>query len=280
MSEVTTGAVALSLIGAPVAVGAACVVAVGFAAKYCKTEYENMLKDIQQTDERLKWLNKQAYSSPIEVAKEAKRLQSIVFKNELFSQMTQGMDVGEKNTLATAIATEHSPLKSHIPKYLDDMSKNNTSIEEVVTKSSKDLAISNFNHVNNIIKDAAKAAGFSSNITVIKNAKNVNDIVFTDEKGRKFTAYTKINKDLNPSIALDLEGFECDSNGCSLKMDEIIKYLNNHGVPFKYKKLKHNQPRGILRRLINKKEDSKATHENLSEYLTGINTNNNVKNKQ
>ena len=70
MSEITTGAIALSLIGAPVAVGSACVVAAGYAAKYCKDKYEDMLKDIQNTDERLKWLNQLQYSSPLEIAKE------------------------------------------------------------------------------------------------------------------------------------------------------------------------------------------------------------------
>jgi len=282
MSEVTTGSVGLGLIvGAPVVIGAACVAAVGYAAMYCKDKYDDMLKEIQNTDDRLKWLNSQQHSSPLEIAREAKKLQEIVFRNELFSQMTTGMTVGEKNILATAIATENSPLKSYIPKYLDEMSTGNSSLSDVVGKSSKDLAIGNFNHVNSIIKDAAQATGFSSNIKVIKNSKNILDIVFTDKKGRKFTAYTKINKELNPSIALDLEGFECDTNGCSLKMDEIIKYLNEHGIPFKYKRLKHNQPSGILRKILNKKSKTKKTDKiDLSNYLSGDNSNNNLKNKQ
>jgi hypothetical protein len=282
MSEVTTGSVGLGLIvGAPVVIGAACVAAVGYAAMYCKGKYDDMLKEIQSTDDRLKWLNTQQYSSPLEIAREAKKLQEIVFRNELFSQMTTGMTIGEKNTLATAIATENSPLKSYIPKYLNEMSTGNTSLNDVVVKSSKDLAIGNFNHVNNIIKNAAQATGFSSNIQVIKNSKNILDIVFTDSEGRKFTAYTKINKELNPSIALDLEGFECDTNGCSLKMDEIIKYLNEHGIPFKYKRLKHNQPSGILRKILNKKSRTNKTDGgDLSNYLSGENSNNNLKNKQ
>jgi hypothetical protein len=280
MSEVTTGSVAISLIGAPIAVGAACVVAAGYAAKYCKDKYEDILKDIQDTDVRLKWLNTQEHSSPIELAQEAKKLQQIVFKNELFTQMTKGMKVGEKQTLATAIATENSPLKSYIPKYLDDMGANNSSLDEVMTKSTKDLAVGNFKHVNSIINDAAQATGFSSNTNVIRDSKNVFDIVFTDDQGRKFTAYTKLNKELNPSIALDLEGFECDSNGCSNKMDEIIKYLNENGVPFKYKRLRHNQPSGILRKILNKKkETAKVKNDDLSDYLTGTNSDNNNKQK-
>ena len=285
MSEVTTGSVGLGfIVGAPVAIGAAGIVAAVYAAKYCKVQYDNMLKDIQSTDDRLKWLNNQNYSSPLEIARDAKRLQEIVFRNELFTQMTKGMKIGEKNILATAIATENSPLKSYIPKYLDDMGNANMSLEKVVENSTKDLAVSNFNHVNSIIKDAAQATGFSANIKVIKDSKNIFDIVFTDNKGRKFTAYTKINKELNPSIALDLEGFGNDANACSLKMNEIIKYLNEHGIPFKHKRLKHNQPSGILRKLLNKKKSNnknKIKNSNdLSDYLTGSNKNNNLKNKQ
>ena len=282
MSEVTTGSVDLGLIvGAPIVIGTACVAAVDYAARYCKGKYDDVLKEIQSTDNRLKWLNSQQYSSPLEIAREAKKLQEIVFRNELFSQMTTGMTVGEKNTLATAIATENSTLKSYISKYLDEMSAGDISLSDVVVKSSKDLAVSNFNHVNSIIKDAAQATGFSSNLKVIKNSKNIFDIVFTDKEGRKFTAYTKINKDLNPSIALDLEGFEGDTNACSLKMDEIIKYLNEHGIPFKYKRLKHNQPSGILRKILNKKsKNQKTENKYLSDYLSGDNSNNNLKNRQ
>lgn len=279
MSEVTTGAVALSLIGAPVAVGAACVVAAGYAVKYCNEKYKDMLKDIQATDERLKWMNSQKFSSPAQLALEAKVLKEMVFKNELFSTMTTGMTVPQKEILATAIATENSPLKSFMPKHLTQMEVGKSLVKDAIKESTNDLAMHHFHKVADVVSDAAKATGFSSNIQVITKSKNVLDIVFTDTQDRKFTAYLKLDKELNPNLALDLEGFACDSDNCTLKMDEIIKYLNEHGVPFEYKKLKHNQPSGVLRKLIQKKKKTASTNEEVADYLTSTSNNFSTKNK-
>jgi hypothetical protein len=269
MSEVTTGAVGLSLIGAPVAVGVACANAVAYTAKYCNEKYKDMLKDIQATDERLKWLNSQTFSSPVQLAQEAKVLQEMVYKNPLFSTMTTGLTIPQKEILATTIAIENSPIKSFIPEHLSQMEVGKSTIDEVLKNSVQDLAIHNFNKVADVVSEAAKVTGFSANAQVITKSKNVLDIVFTDAENRKFTAFIKLNKELNPSLALDLEGFACDANACTLKMDEIIKYLNDHGIPFEYKKLKHNQPAGVLRKLIQKKNT--PVDKSVAEYLTSTN---------
>lgn len=269
MSEVTTGAVGLNLIGAPIAVGVACANAVAYTAKYCNEKYKDMLKDIQATDEKLKWLNAQQFSSPIQLATEAKRLQGMVINNPLFNTMSTGLTIPQKEVLAITIATENSPLKSFIPDYLSQMEVGKSSMEDVLQNSVKNLAMHNFNKVADIVAEAAKATGFNANAQVITKSKNVLDIVFTDAEDRKFTAFIKLNKELNPSLALDLEGFPCDAKACTLKMDEIIKYLNDQGIPFEYKKLKHNQPAGVLRKLLQKK--SITPDKSVSDYLTSTN---------
>ena len=279
MSEVTTGAVGLSLIGAPIAVGVACANAVAYTAKYCNEKYKDMLKDIQATDERLKWLNSQTFSSPVQLAQKATVLKQMVYNNPLFNTMTTGLTIPQKEVLATTIATENSPIKSFIPNYLSQMEIGKSSMEDALQNSVKDLAIHNFNKVADVVTEAAKVTGFSANTQVISKSKNVLDIVFTDAKNRKFTAFIKLNKELNPSLALDLEGFACDANACTIKMDEIIKYLNDHGIPFEYKKLKHNQPAGVLRKLLQKK--NKPADSPIADYLTSTNqdflTNNKIK---
>lgn len=269
MSEVTTGAVGLNLIGAPIAVGVACANAVAYTAKYCNEKYKDMLKDIQATDEKLKWLNAQQFSSPLQLADEAKRLQGMVINNPIFNTMTSGLSIPQKEIIATAIATENSPLKSFIPSYLSQMEIGKSSMEDAFKNSVQDLAINNFNKVADTVADAAKATGFNTNAEVITKSKNVLDIVFTDAENRKFTAFIKLNKELNPSLALDLEGFACDANACTVKMDEIIKYLNDHGIPFEYKKLKHNQPAGVLRKLLQKK--NAPADAAVADYLTSTN---------
>ena len=268
MSEVTTGSVAVSLIGAPIAVGAACIGAVGYAAKYCSEKCQDMLEDIQETDDRLKWLNQQQCSSPEQVAREVKKLQFMLMKNDQFERMTSGLSISEKNVLATAIVTENSPLKPHLPKYLKEMESGNAGLDEVLEKCKMDLAISNFNYLNEVLYDTANAMGFKAETKVIRQTNKLLDIVFSDEEGKKFTVYNRLNNDLNPSLALDLEGFGCNSNECSRKMDEIIAYLNEKGIPFQCKRLKHNQPAGILRKMITqKRKKKKNNNSSIDDYL-------------
>jgi hypothetical protein len=103
--------------------------------------------------------------------------------------------------------------------------------------------------------------------------------VFTDAHNRRFTAYCKLDKQMNPSLALDLEGFGCDTNECSVKMDEIVKYLQEHGVPFTFKRIRHNQPMGVLRNMLNTKSSDKEIKA-LSAYLQGGNNATTIQNKQ
>jgi hypothetical protein len=278
MSELTTGAIALSLIGTPAIIAGAALVGTVYAAKWLHGKYEELEKDIQETEQRLKWLDKQRLSSPLEVAKETKLLQGLVVKNPAFEKVASSLSVGEKNQLAMVIATKNSPIKNYIPKYLEEI-KTDMNMESVIFKSVDDLAISNLNFVSSVVSQAAKATGFNVNTNVIRKAKTVNDIIFTDGQGRNMTAFVKLNKELNPTLAIDLEGFNNNSNECTKKMDEIVKYLTEHGVPFQPKKLHHNNPMGILRKNFDKVSyktgstnkfatQKKQTDNEVADYLT------------
>lgn len=266
MSEITTGAVSLSAIGAPLTVGAACASAVNYAATFCKDKYENLLKEIENTDERLKWLNVQVITSPKQIEAEVKSLQKIVLSSNAFHRLTQGMDEAKKHSLSGVIATQHSPVSSYLVPFLYEETPGaitdfDTSLEQAV----KNLAFDNLKFVNGIVKDAAKATGFNNGSKVLRQNERLLDIVFEDGKNRRFTAYCKLDKELNPSLALDLESFACDNKECSVKMEEIVRYLQEHGVPFQYKRLKHNQPQGVLRNLLRKKEQPLNTE--IDSYL-------------
>lgn len=279
MSEITTGAVSLSLIGAPLAIGSACVGAAYFAGKYCVKQYEKMLTDIERSNERLKWLDKQVISSPSQMAEEAIRLQKMVSANSSFLSMTEGMSDEQKAMLAGVIATQNSPLKAYVPTLLQNFPEKENAFDAALKQGTKNLALDNFKYVNDIVKDAAKATGFKGEVKILKQTCSVTDIVFTDAHNRRFSAYCKLDKQMNPSLALDLEGFGCDTNECSTKMDEIVKYLQQHGVPFTFKRIKHNQPMGVLRNMLNKKSNEQRTKE-LGDYLQGGNKSNTNQNKQ
>lgn len=270
MSEVTTGAVPLALIGAPLAAGAACIGAIYFAAKYCEKQYEKMLHEIEEADEKLKWLDNQQITSPVQMAEEAKRLQKMVSMNNVFSQMTQSMNTAQKEILAGAIATQNSPLKAYVSRLMDELPETQSSFDQALKQGTKNLAVDNFSFVNKIVKDAAVATGFVGVVKMLKQTNTVTDIVFSEIKNpaKKFTAYCKLDRNLNPSLALDLEGYGCETNECTNKMNEIVTYLQNHGVPFHFTRIKHNQPMGVLRKmLILKEEESKK--DEIVKYLTG-----------
>ena len=276
MSEVTTGAVSLSLIGAPLAIGAACAGAVYFAGKYCVKQYEKMIADIEKSSERLKWLDKQVISSPAQMMEEALRLQKMVSTHSSFLKMTEGITDAQKDILSGAIVTQNSPLKAYVPAIMQKMPETGNAFETALRQGTKNLALDNFRFVNNAVCEAAKASGFTAEVKVLKKTESLTDIVFTDSQNRRFTAYCKLNKQMNPSLALDLEGFQSDSDACSHKMTEIVKYLQEHGVPFSYKRIKHNQPMGVLREILNKKE-REDRNKDIQEYLKAnshLNTNN------
>jgi exoribonuclease II len=279
MSEITTGAVPLSLIGAPLAIGSACVDAVYFAAKYCVDQHKKMLDEIEKGNERLKWLDKQTVSSPLQIMEEANRLQKMVSEHSLFYKMTKGISAAQKNILSGAIVMQHSPLKAYVPAILKVMAENENAFQVALKQGTKNLALDNFKFVNDIVKDAANATGFKDGTKILKQTESVTDTVFSDKFNRKFTAYCQLDKQMNPSLALDLEGFACDTNECSTKMDEIVNYLQAHGVPFSFKKVKHNQPTGVLRKILNKRSDD-SNNKELGDYLHRGNNAITTKNKQ
>lgn len=278
MSQITTGAVPLALIGAPFAIGAACLSAVYFAGKFCVKEYEKMLEEIDKSNDRLKWLDKQAISSPAQMAEEARKLQQMVSINTVFLQMTGGLSKAQRGILAGCIATQNSPLKAYVPSLLQNIPETDGAFETALAKGTKNLAIDNFLFVNNIVKQAARTTGFATEIKILKQTESLLDIVFTDTQNRRLSAYCKLDKQMNPSLALDLEGFDHTTEECSQKMKEIVKYLQEHGVPFSYKSIRHNQPTGILRNLVNQKSKAEKGKE-LTEYFKENNRLGNTNNK-
>ena len=144
MSEIITGAVSLSLIGAPLAIGAACVGAVYFAGKYCVKQYEKMINDIEKSNERLKWLDKQVISSPAQMMEEAIRLQKMVTTHSSFLKMTEGITDAQKDILSGAIVTQNSPLKAYVPTIMQNMPETGNAFETALKMGAKNLAVDNF----------------------------------------------------------------------------------------------------------------------------------------
>ncbi|MDP2115652.1 MAG: hypothetical protein Q8K69_16520, partial [Bacteroidota bacterium] len=121
------------------AIGAACLGAVYFAGKFCVKEYEKMLEEIDKSNERLKWLDKQVISSPAQMADEARRLQKMVSINAKFLQMTVGLSKAQKGILSGSIATQNSPLKAYVPSILQNIPETENAFETALIKGTKNL---------------------------------------------------------------------------------------------------------------------------------------------
>lgn len=249
MSELTTGAVSLSAIGAPLAAGAACINAASYAARFLKDRYQSMMNEIEAADVRLNWMDEAVKQSPVQIATQIKSLAKEVALNPLFVQMTSTLKPLEKENLAGFIAAQKSPASSYLLKAVNDTRGQDMRFDDILSKGVTMLAKDNLQFVTSVVMDAARATGFNTGAKVLKANDKFQDLVFTDTQGRRLSAFCKLDKELNPSLALDLEGFSCSDESCSQKMNELVAYLQEHGVPFKVKRLKHNQPEGVLRKV-------------------------------
>lgn len=217
--------------------------------------YKEMQAEIERTNEKLKWLNEQMFSSPQQIQFEVSELQLTIQQNPNFLDHTSELSVSQKELLSGLIATKNLPgnFKNYI---LPVFTKDSELVKESFTNSIKvavnNIASANFNRTIEIVKQAAIATGFNSGSNVLKNTPTEQNVVFANLIGQKFTAFCKISKNGNPIIALDLEGYSYDDQACSRTMDEIISYLTSHGLNLSYKRILHHQPQGVLRNLVSK----------------------------
>jgi|WetSurMetagenome_2_1015567.scaffolds.fasta_scaffold34079_3 hypothetical protein len=224
-----------------------------------KNNIDDKIK-LEKIEKKLDDISKET-SLPVAIDKTIKETSEDVMKkfnrimeNESFQVITKDITLQEKENLAGAMAVKNTVLEDFVISELTNL-KEKTFFKETLKISTRNLALSNFDSVSKVLKDAAKYAGFNKAINILKNANNVLDIIFTDNRNRRMSAYLKINKSLNPSLAIDLEGFnKLNENECGKKMNDIIKYLEKHDVNIDFKKIKHNQPEGVLRKLLNEKE--------------------------
>jgi hypothetical protein len=123
-----------------------------------------------------------------------------------------------------------------------------------------------------LISETADNVGFSKSRKDLKETQDVFDSVFTDEKGRRLSAYCKLNAELNPVLAIDLEGFDPLTKECEIVMERIEKYFQTKGMNLDFNRKKHYQPQGILRQRLMKStrvNNEKKIQKELGEYFQG-----------
>jgi hypothetical protein len=240
-------------------------------AKYSEKQYENMLNEVRESDSRLQWHDKNMISSPIQVANEIVNLQKVVKENNLFHQMTEGFTVIQKDILATKIASENSPVSCKMMNSIENCI-DSSGLSSLVNNCVKDFASEVLINVRSLISETADNVGFSKSRKDLKETQDVFDSVFTDEKGRRLSAYCKLNAELNPVLAIDLEGFDPLTKECEIVMERIEKYFQSKGMNLDFNRKKHYQPQGILRQRLmksNRVNNEKKIQKELGEYFQG-----------
>lgn len=254
MSELTTGTINIpaTVIAAPISLASGCVNLLSVAAKYGVNKIQQLQREIEATEQRLKWIDRTDLVSPKAAAKAAREMHARILQMEQFNNVTSALSASTRFQVAAALVMEKSPLKGYV--LAADVLKANekTNFDRIFNIAADQMAIDRFAFVQQVLEQAAVNTGFIRKDKLKTNTK-VTDVAFTDEQGRVLSAYARIDASGNSKLALDLHGFDCNSDACTSKMAEIVAYLHKHGIPFEYKRLKHNQPQGILRNLLQSK---------------------------
>lgn len=262
MSEVSTGIVkipdfadrAVAATADAAAINFGTVAGIGyFEDKHGAELYKNILNQVRGHHKRnqLPKLN-----TPLLIAQRAKKISLEVLSDKKFNNLVAGFSDTDKHILAAEIAAEDTALKPFMSSIFQKMGENKlpittSLIDKCIDKGVMDFASKKLQYITDIVKNAAASAGFAGS-NILKDKNNIFDGIFKDSQNHSMTVFAKLGKELNPALAIDLAGFK--PKECEKKMNEIISYLHEHGVPFQYTSAKHNQPFGVLRKMLDEKQ--------------------------
>lgn len=238
------------------------------SGKLLSNNVEELLHNLKKTHSGLSWNSEQATVSPIAIRDKANALKSSILKDKNFIIATSNFTRDEKKLFAQAIAIENSP----VSKYAHNTLAENKFIgDDIVQSSIASLADDNLKYVSDVTASVAEHVGFKTKVEVISKSDIASEIVYHGCNGKRLAVYVKLDKQLNPTMALDLEGYSTDTKECSEVMDKIVAYINLKGVPYDVKRRSHFNPNGVLRSVLRKKRKSSVTsnQDSMATYFQG-----------
>jgi hypothetical protein len=242
-----------------------------------KEEYEKMLQEIGKADERIKWLDSVSFSSPTKLASEVRNITQSVVRNNTFKSITSNLHQDQKEILALLIASENSPMCNQISDVVNNIPASSLKINQILIQSTQNLASDFLCKIHKAVEEAAVFAGFTEGKKEMKINSDVFDIVFNGTNGRRLSSFCRLDNDLNPVLALDLEGFDPSTNECLKVMDKITAYLKLKGLNVEFKQKKHFQPHGLLRQRMKEVSRNEEIEKKRKEYLTNRSNQNSSK---
>lgn len=247
---VSSGGVIAATITSGVAIAGAAIVGVGMASyrayEYLSKEAEEYLAQNNMIVDQL--------DSPMAMADLAMNHKKWLMSDPFFLDKTKGLSKIQQEQLAGAYSVANTPLEVN---YTDLILKKTKHFgEELLKESALKMGEANYQTVSNKLEQTAKEFGFDQSYLRFSNG---NSKVWTfQKKGNEEQMTVVVSKDPNnhgTTMAIDLHGFDCNTDRCLDVMSDFEKSLLQKGLKFTFKKERHNLPDG---KLLNKLKTSKG----------------------
>ncbi|SOE23152.1 hypothetical protein SAMN06298216_3542 [Spirosomataceae bacterium TFI 002] len=251
---VSSGGVIAATVTSGVAIAGAAIVGVGMAS-YRAYEYLS-----KEAEEYLAQNNKiiDSLDSPFAMAELAMHQKEWLMANPYFLEKTKGLSKSQLEQLAGAYAVANSPLEVNYTDLV--LKKNQHQGEELLSRAALNMGESNYQSVSNKLEQTANEFGFVQSFLRFSNG---NSKVWTfqkkDNDEQMTVVVSKDPKNHATTMAIDLHGFDCNTDRCLDVMSEFEQSLVRKGLKFTFKKERHNLPEGkLLKKLKTTKSSSKT----------------------
>lgn len=249
---VSSGSVIASTVTSGVAVAGAAIVGVGVASyrayEYISEQAEEFLAKNNEMIDRL--------DSPQAMAELAERQHSWLMKDPFFVKQTSGLTTTQKEQLAGAYVTANTPLEATF----SEMVVKNSSVpgfSNMVSMATAQFAKNNFMKVASTLEMTANEFGFNQKF--LRSSSENSKVLTFQKKGSEEQLTVVVSKDPQSqatTMAIDLHGFDCNTDRCMDVMSEFETRLKEKGLKFSFRKERHNLPEG---KLLNKLKTTKRT---------------------
>lgn len=247
---VSSGSVVAATVTSGVSVAAAAVVGVGIASyrayQYVSEQAEEFIAKNNEMIDRL--------DSPQAMAELAERQHSWLMKDPFFVKQTSSLTATQKEQLAGAYVTANTPLEA---TFSEMVIKNSSvpSFSNMVSVATAQFAKNNFMKVASTLEMTATEFGFNQKFLRFSNENS--KVLTFQKKGSEEQMTVVVSKDPQnqaTTMAIDLHGFDCNTDRCMDVMNEFENRLKEKGLKFSFRKERHNLPEG---KLLNKLKTTK-----------------------
>lgn len=190
--------------------------------------------------------------TPLDFSQYASSVKNQIMADNTFLKKTANLTNDQQEKLAGLLASQGSPLGTF---FAENITQNSgLSFNTILTNSTNQYASANYSATSQLLEKAAHQFGFTIP-DVVRSSENSKVIVYQQPNSEKklTVVVTKNTKTGASSMALDVHGYDCNSEECVDVMENIEMYLKENGLEFSFSKVRHRQPAGVLLHQMKKK---------------------------